>query len=89
MHPSEGECQDHIPEEFVAEEDFHQGNRKQLIDNKVNKDNKTLHMSNVPDPPDKTATPDKSICHGPLPFDPLPQIAADEDVTLAAAADYA
>ncbi len=40
------------PEEFVAEEDFHRGNRKQLIDDKVNKDNETLCTSNVPDPPD-------------------------------------
>jgi hypothetical protein len=44
-------------------------------------------MSIVPDSPDKMATPDKSICHGPLTFDPLPPIAVDEDVTLAAADD--
>jgi hypothetical protein len=48
-----------------------------------------LCTSNVPDPPDKTATPDESICHGPLTFGPLPPIAADEDITLAAADDQA
>jgi hypothetical protein len=74
------------PEEFVAEEDFHRGNRKRFID-KVNKDDKTIHTLNVPDPPDEIAPPDKSICRGPLTFNPLPPIAADEDVTLAAA-DY-
>ncbi len=42
-----------IPEEFVAEKDFYCGNRKQLIDDKVNKDDKTIHTSNVPDPPDE------------------------------------
>jgi hypothetical protein len=31
------------------------------------------------------AAPDESIRHGPLTFDPLPPIAVDEDVTLAAA----
>jgi hypothetical protein len=77
------------PEEFEAEEDFHHGNKKQLIDNKVNKDNETICTSNVPDPPDETAAPDKSICHGPLIFDPLPPIAVDEDAPLAAADDQA
>ena len=77
------------PEEFVAEEDFHHVNRKRLIDNKVNKDDKTIHTSNVPDSPDKMAAPDKSNCRGPLTFDPLPPIAADEDVPLAAADDQA
>jgi hypothetical protein len=77
------------PEEFVAEEDFHQGNRNKLIDDKVNKDNKTLCTPNVPDPPDKMAAPDKSIHRGPLTFDPLPPIAVDEDVALAAADDQA
>jgi hypothetical protein len=77
------------PEKFVAEEDFHCGNRKQSIDYKVNKDDKTICTSYVPDPPDKTAIPDKSICHGPLIFDPSPPIAADEDVTLAAIDDQA
>ncbi len=52
------------PEEFVAEEDFHCGNRKRLIDDKVNEDDETIHTSNVPDPPDKMAAPNKSICHG-------------------------
>jgi hypothetical protein len=73
----------------VAEEDLHRGNRKQLIDDKVNKDDKTIHTSNVPDPPDKMVAPDKSICRGPLIFDPSPPIAADEDVPLAAAIDQA
>jgi hypothetical protein len=72
------------PEEFVAEEDFHCGNRKRLIDNKVNKDDETIHTSNVPDPPDETAAPDEFICHGPLIFDPSPPIAVDEDVPLVA-----
>jgi hypothetical protein len=77
------------PEEFVAEEDFHHGNRKWLIDNKVNKDDETIRTSNIPDPPDKMTAPDKSICHGPLIFDLSPPIAADEDVPLAAADDQA
>jgi hypothetical protein len=76
-------------EEFVAEEDFQRDNRKRLINGKVNKDDKTIHTSNVPDPPDKMAAPEESICHGPLIFDPSPPIAADEDVTLAAADDHA
>jgi hypothetical protein len=32
-----GENAEITSEEFVAEDDFHHGNRKQLIDNKVNK----------------------------------------------------
>jgi hypothetical protein len=72
------------PEEFVAEEDFHRGNRKWVIDDKVNEDDETVCTSNVPDPPDKMAAPDESICRGPLIFDLLPPIAADEDVPLAA-----
>ncbi len=74
------------PEEFVAEEDFHCGNRKWLINDKVNEDDKTIRTSNVPD---KTATPDESICHGPLIFDPSSPIAEDEDAPLAAADDQA
>ncbi len=73
----------------MAEEDFHRGNRKRLIDNKVNKYDETIHTSNVPDPPEETAAPDKSICHGPLIFYPLPPIATDEDITLAATDDQA
>jgi hypothetical protein len=37
------------PEEFVAEEDFYCGNRKLLINDKVNKDDKTICTSNLPD----------------------------------------
>ncbi len=73
----------------MAEEDYHCSNRKWLIDDKVNKDKEMICTSNVPDPPDKTSTPDKSICRGPLTFYPLPPIAADEDVALAAADDQA
>ncbi len=74
------------PEEFVAEEDFHCGNRKWLINDKVNKDDETICTSNVPD---GTAAPDESICRGPLIFDLLPPIAEYEDVPLAAADDQA
>jgi hypothetical protein len=74
------------PEEFVAEEDSHCGNRKSLINDKVNEDDETIRTSNLPD---KTATPDESIRRGPLIFDPLPPIAEDEDVPLAAADDQA
>jgi hypothetical protein len=80
---------DITPEEFVAEEDFHRGNRKRLIDNKANEGDETIHTSNVPDPPDKTAAPNKSIHRGPLIFDPSPPIAANEDVPLDAADDQA
>jgi hypothetical protein len=73
----------------VAEEDFHHGNRKRLIDNKVNKDDETICTSNVPDPPDKMAAPDESSHCGPLIFDPSPPIAADEDAPLAATDDQA
>jgi hypothetical protein len=73
----------------VAEEDFHRGNRKQLIDNKVNKDDETICTSNVPDPPDKMAAHDESIRHGPLIFNPSSPIAADEYVPFAAADDQA
>jgi hypothetical protein len=74
-------------EEFVAKEDFHCGNKKRFINDEVNKDNKTIHMSNLPDSPDKTATPDKSICRGPLTFDPSPLITEDEDSPLTAVDD--
>jgi hypothetical protein len=77
------------PEEFVAEEDFHRGNRKWLIDDKVKEYDKTIHTSNVPDPSDETTAPDKSICCGPLIFDPSTPIAANEDVPLVAADDQA
>jgi hypothetical protein len=77
------------PVEFATEKDFHCSNRKQLIDEKFNKDVERILVSNVPDPPDKTAAPDKSIRCGPLIFDPLPPITADEDVTLAATDDQA
>jgi hypothetical protein len=63
-----------IPEEFVAEEDFHRDSRKLLIGNEVNKDDKTIHTSNVSVPPDKAAAPDKSICCRPLIVDPSPPI---------------
>ncbi len=77
------------PEEFVAEEDLHCGNRKRLIVDKVNKDYKTIHTSNLPDPPDERAVPDESIRCGPLIFDPLPPVAIDGDVPLAATDDQA
>jgi hypothetical protein len=77
------------PEEIVAEEDFHHGNRKRLIDNKVNEDDETICTSNVPDPPDEMTAPDESICRGPLIFDPSPPIAVDENVPLADADDQA
>ncbi len=35
------------------------------------------------------ATPDNYIRHGPFTFDPLPPVALDEDITLAAANDQA
>jgi hypothetical protein len=68
----------------LAEEDLHRGKRKGLIDN-----DKAICMPNVPDPPDKTATPDKSIHHRPLTFNPSSLIAEDEDTPLAAANDQA
>ncbi len=77
------------PEEFVVEEDFNCGNRKRLIDDKIKKDNKTIHTSNIPDPPDETAAPNKSICCEPLTFNPSPPIAADEDILLSATDDQA
>jgi hypothetical protein len=77
------------PEEFVAKEYFHRINRKQFIEEKGNKDDKTIRTSYVPDPPDKTVAPDESNCRRPLIFDPLPPIAADEDFTLAVADDQA
>jgi hypothetical protein len=77
------------PEECVVKEDFHRGNRKRLIDDKVNKDDKIICTTNAPDPSDEKAAPDKSICRGPLIFDLSPPIAADEDIILAAADDQA
>jgi hypothetical protein len=77
------------PEKIVSEEDFHCDNRKRLIEDKVNEDDETIRTSNVPDPPDKMPPPDKFICHGPLIFDPLPPIAVDKDIALAAAEDQA
>jgi hypothetical protein len=73
----------------VAKEGFHRGNRKRLNDNKVNKDDKMIPTSNVPDPPDETPAPDESICHGSLTFVPLPPIAVDDDVSLTPADDQA
>ena len=74
------------PDQFVAEEDFHRGNRKWLINDKVNKDDETICTSNVSD---KTAAPDEYICCGPIIFDQSPPIAVDEDLPLAAADDQA
>jgi hypothetical protein len=59
---------------------------KLLINGKVNKDDKTIHISNVSD---KTAAPDESIHHGTLMFDPSPPIAEDEDIPFATADDQA
>jgi hypothetical protein len=75
------------PEEFVAEEDFHCGNRKGFIDNKADKDNKTIHTSNIPDISDKEAAPDESIRHGPPTFDPSPPISVDKDIAVVATDD--
>jgi hypothetical protein len=71
------------PEKFVAQEGLHWGKRKRLINNKANKDNKTICMSNVLDPPEELATPNKSIRHWNLTLDQLPLIADDEDAPLA------
>ncbi len=73
----------------MAEKDFNRGNRKGLIDYKINKDDKTTCSSSIPDPPDETATPNESIHHGPVTFNSLPPIAVDEDTPLAATADQA
>ncbi len=77
MQASEGGCLDH--EEFKAEGYLHLGKRNRVIDDEVNKEDKTICTSNVPNPNEEPAAPDKSICHGPLTFDPLPPIAAVED----------
>jgi hypothetical protein len=77
------------PEEFLAEEDLHHGKKNTVIDNKVNKDNKTIHMSNLPDPNEEPAAPDGSIHRGPLTFNPSPLLPVDEDVMLAAHGDQA
>jgi hypothetical protein len=45
------------PDQFVAEDDFHHVNRKWLIDDKVNEEDKTICTSDVSDPPDEKATP--------------------------------
>ncbi len=73
----------------MAEEDFNCGIRKRFIEDKVNEDNKTICMSNVPDPPVGMAAPNESIHRGPLTFDPSPSIAENEDVPLAATGDQA
>ncbi len=59
---------------------------KLLINGKVNKDDETICISNVPD---ETAAPDESIHHGTLIIDPLPPIAEDEDIPFATADDQA
>jgi hypothetical protein len=65
------------PEKFVAEEDIHCSKRNRVIDDEVNKDDETICTSNVPQPNEEPAAPDKSIHGGPLIFDPSSQIAAD------------
>jgi hypothetical protein len=76
------------PEDFVAKEDLHHGKKKRLID-EVSKDAETICTSNVPDPTKEPTDPNKSICSGPLTFDPSPPIAEDEDAPCAAADDQA
>ena len=75
-----------IPEEFVAKEDIHQGEKK-LID-VANEDDDTVRTSNLPSPPVEDPS-DESICRGSLTFDPNPPEAAEEDSPLSAADDQA
>jgi hypothetical protein len=76
-----------IPEEFVAKEDLHQGKKKSI--NEVDKDDDTVHTSNLPPPPVEEDPSDESIQQGLLTFDPnLPQ-AKEEGSPLAAADNQA
>ncbi len=76
-------------EEICGRRGFSSWQQERFFDDKVHKDNKMICTSNVPDPPDKMATPDKSIHQGPLTFDPSPPIAVHEDITLVTADDQA
>ncbi len=75
----------------MAEEDLHCGKKKKksLIKDKVNKDGKTICMSNIPDPPKEPTAPNESIPQGPVTFSPSPPIAENEDPPLAAADNQA
>ena len=75
-----------IPEEFVAEEDLHRGEKK-LIDT-ANEDDDTVRTSNLPSPPVEDPS-DESIRRGSLTFDPNPPEAAEEVSPLSTADDQA
>jgi len=76
-----------IPEEFVAEEDLHRGEKKSV--DAANKDDDTVRTSNLPPPPVEENPSDESIRRGPLTFDPNPPEAKEEDSPLSAADDQA
>ncbi len=76
-----------IPEEFVAEEDLHQGEKKSI--NAVDKDDNTVRTLNLPKPPVEEDPSNESIRRGPLTFDlNLPQ-AKEEGSPLATVNDQA
>jgi len=76
-----------IPEEFVAEEDLHRGEKKSF--NTANEDDNTVGTSNLPPPPVEEDPSDESIRRGSLTFDPNPAEAKEEDSPLSAADDQA
>jgi hypothetical protein len=76
-----------IPEEFVAEEDLHRGEKNSV--NAATEDDDTVRTSNLPSPPVEEDPSDKSIQRGALTFDPNPPEAEEEDSPLSAADDQA
>ncbi len=63
-----------IPEEFMAKEDLHQG-EKISIDT-VDEDDDTIHTLNLPPPPVEEDPSNESIQQGPLTFNSNPPLAA-------------
>jgi hypothetical protein len=75
-----------VPEEFLAEENLNH-DKEVLVDEGVTEDDKTIRMSNLPPPPPADESPSKTICRGPLTFDPLPHQEEGKETQLAAADD--
>jgi hypothetical protein len=76
-----------ILEEFVAEEDLHQGKKKSI--NMVDEDDDTVHTLNLSKQHIEEDPSDKSIRQGPLTFNPNTPQAEEKGSPLAAAANQA
>jgi hypothetical protein len=82
------------PSKFVAVENLNLCKKMRenvLFGNDINEDDKIVQTKNPPlaHKVTKPATPDQTICIGPLTFDPTPQASDNKDTSMAAANDQA